>query len=147
MLFGSPTRTATVFTVTALMLIEMIMHGPILKEGNSIGELTPMRHTSITPEERYTTLVKALLRNPEATYSRNSLWVGRKMFAFSSKGKLIVKLPQQRVYALVTSEKVRTLRPRQRPTPERMASLEPTQERHWLQLAREAMKFAASKAE
>ena len=57
----------------------------------------------LSTDDPYAALVKKLLRYREVTYSRNSLWVGRRMFAFSSKDNLILKLPENRVDELISS--------------------------------------------
>ena len=67
--------------------------------------------STMTPEERYTIIVRTLTRNPIVTRPKNkkgfgssALWTGGKMFAFlSSKGELVVKLPRERVDTLVVS--------------------------------------------
>jgi len=95
-------------------------------------------------DDPYAALVKKLLRYREVTYSRNSLWVGRKMFAFSSKDNLILKLPEKRLDELVSfGEGTRYDRGRGKTQGEWLA-VKPTCSTS-LRLAKEAMKFAASK--
>lgn len=67
-----------------------------------------MSHPSRTAEDRFATIVEELLGNPDVTppsgtgFGSSGLKVGGKIFAMlSSKGKFVVKLPQQRVNALI----------------------------------------------
>jgi TfoX/Sxy family transcriptional regulator of competence genes len=106
----------------------------------------------MTREERYETVVKALLQNSEVSQSKkkgfgsNSIWAKRRIFAMlSSEGKFVVKLPEQRVDALVASgDGERWDAGKRRPMKEWFA-VAPKSEMEWLSLAREAMAFAASK--
>jgi hypothetical protein len=66
------------------------------------------------------------------------------MFAFSSKDNLVVKLPQERVDALVASGKGKRHDPGRGRVQREWLAVKPTHETSLL-LAKEAMKFAASK--
>lgn len=112
---------------------------------------------SITPEERFATLVDAFLDNPVVTPPSDGMQPGRKkfgssalkvqdkIFAMLSDGKLVVKLPKQRVNALITSGQGGPFDPRRdgRIMKEWIA-IEPDSDEHWLALAREAMEFVSS---
>jgi len=98
----------------------------------------------LSTDDSYAALVKKLLRYREVTYSRNSLWVGRKMFAFSSKDSLILKLPEKRVDELVSSGEGTRYDPGRGKIQREWLAVKPTRSTS-LRLAREAMKFAASK--
>ena len=64
-----------------------------------------------TPEERYATIVEALLSSSDVTFGSSgkkgfgssALKINNKTFAMFVKGKLVVKLPRQRVDALMAS--------------------------------------------
>lgn len=66
------------------------------------------------------------------------------MFAFSSKNNLVVKLPQERVDALVASREGKRFDPGRGRVQREWLAVKPTRETS-LRLAREAMKFAASR--
>ncbi len=112
-----------------------------------------MSRPHITPEELYATIAKALVKNPDVTQSQkkgfgsSALWINGRIFALlSSKHEFVVKLPKQRVDALVASGEGKRFDPRHdgRLMKEWMALGETSEER-WLPLAKEAMKFTASK--
>jgi len=63
-----------------------------------------MSHPPITPEERFATIVEALLSNPDVTppsdgpqskkgFGSSGLRINNKIFAMLVKDKLVVKLP------------------------------------------------------
>ena len=70
-----------------------------------------MSHPPITPEEHYATIAEALLGDADVTlgssgkvgFGSSALKVSGKIFAMLVKGKLAVKLPRQRVDALIAS--------------------------------------------
>ncbi len=113
-----------------------------------------MSHTPITPEDRYATLVDALLSSADVTlgsagkkgFGSSALQVGGKIFAMLTGGRLVVKLPRQRVDTLVASGNGTRFDPRGdgRLMREWLA-VEPTSNEEWLLLASEAMRFVASK--
>ncbi len=113
-----------------------------------------MNDAPITLEDRYATLVDALLGSADVTlgsagkkgFGSSALQVGGKIFAMLAGGKLVVKLPRQRVDALVAAGDGERFDPRRdgRLMREWLA-VEPTSDVEWLTLAREAMEFVASK--
>jgi hypothetical protein len=111
-----------------------------------------MSHPSITPEERYATIVAALLSNPDVTlgssgkkgFGSSALQINNKIFAMLSKGKLVVKLPQQRVDALIAAGAGERFDPGHGRLMKEWITVDPTSEVEWLPLAREAMAFVAS---
>ncbi len=113
-----------------------------------------MSHTPITPDDRYATLVDALLGSADVTlgspgtkgFGSSALQISGKIFAMLAGGKLVVKLPRPRVDALVASGDGARFDPRHdgRLMKEWLA-VEPTSDVEWLPLAREAMEFVASK--
>ena len=108
-----------------------------------------MSHPPITPEERYTTIVEALLSDSDVTQSKmfgsSGLSIGGKVFAMLVKGKLVVKLPKPRVDVLIASGEGERFDPGHGRLMKEWLTVEPTSEEGWLPLAREAMEFVASK--
>ena len=116
-----------------------------------------MAHPSITPEERFATIVEELLGNPGVTppadetgakkgFGSSGLKIHDKIFAMLVRGKLVVKLPKSRVDALVASGNGERFDPRHDGRlMKEWVTIEPTAEEEWLPLAREAMEFVATK--
>ncbi|HEX5440591.1 MAG TPA: hypothetical protein VFW76_06885 [Ktedonobacterales bacterium] len=109
-----------------------------------------MSQPTITPEERYATLVEEFLGDQDVErsgkgFGSDALKVRGKIFAMLSQGHLVVKLPRQRVDALVASGDGERFDPRRdgRVMKEWLA-LAPTSPLEWLSLAREARAFVAS---
>jgi hypothetical protein len=108
-----------------------------------------------TPEERYAALVEALVGKSDVTrsadlprskrFGSSELRVNNKIFALLSKGKLVVKLPRQRVDALIASGDGQRFDPGHGRLMKEWLTLEPASAQGWLPLAREAMEFVASK--
>src|SRR5260370_30466793 len=76
------------------------------------SEATPenVSHPPITPEERFATIVEALLSNADVTppsdgkgFGSSGLKIHNKIFAMPVGGKLVVKLPKPRVESLIAS--------------------------------------------
>jgi hypothetical protein len=76
-------------------------------------------------------------------FGTKGLKVARKMFAFGSKGRLIVKLPQSRVDELVFAGRGRRFEPSRGRTMKEWLAVPRTAQAAWLPLAREALNFAA----
>lgn len=114
-----------------------------------------MSYAPTTPEERFAALVAAFRDNPDVTspdgpharkgFGSSGLKVHNKIFAMLAQGRLVVKLPRQRVDALIASGDGERFDPRRdgRLMKEWLA-LSPTSEQEWLPLAREALAFVAS---
>lgn len=109
-----------------------------------------------SPERRYATIVEALLSHPGVTHageparskqrfgSRGELKARGRIFTFFSKGKLVVKLPRQRVDTLIATGRGERYDPGHgRLMKEWLAA--PSSDEGWLSLAREALAFVASK--
>lgn len=112
-----------------------------------------MKHPPITPEDRYATIVDALLSSADVTlgspgkkgFGSSALQVRGKIFAMLVKGALVVKLPQQRVDALIASGEGERFDPRHDGRLMReWLTVELTPDDGWLPLAREAMEFVAA---
>jgi len=118
------------------------------------SEATPenVSHPPITPEERFATIVEALLSNADVTppsdgkgFGSSGLKIHNKIFAMLVEGKLVVKLPKPRVDALIASGDGERFDPRHDGRlMKEWVTVEPTSEEEWLNLAREAMEFVAS---
>lgn len=116
-----------------------------------------MSQSPITPEERFATIVEALLSNPDVTppshepqskkrFGSSELKIHHKIFAMLVKGKLVVKLPQSRVDELIASGVGERFDPRHDGRlMKEWVTVEPTSEEEWLPLAREALEFVALK--
>ena len=109
-----------------------------------------MSQPTITPEEHYVALVEEFLGEQDVEQSgkgfgSDALKVRGKIFAMLSQGRLVVKLPRQRVDALVASGDGERFDPRHdgRLMKEWLA-LAPTSQVEWLSLAREARAFVAA---
>ncbi len=116
-----------------------------------------MSNPTITPEERFATIVEELLSNPDVTppsdgpqsknrFGSSGLKIHNKIFAMLVRGRLVVKLPKPRVDALVAAGEGERFDPRHDGRlMKEWVTLEPMSEEDWLPLAREAMEFVASK--
>ena len=79
--------------------------------------------------------------------SRGQLKVNNRIFAFVSKGRLVVKIPRHRVDALVAAGEAERFDPGHGRLMKEWLALRPTSELGWLPLAREAMEFVAGMLE
>jgi TfoX/Sxy family transcriptional regulator of competence genes len=113
-----------------------------------------MSQTTVTPEEHCAAIVETLLRSVAVTlgspgrkgFGSSGLWCHGRIFAMLSDGRLVVKLPRQRVDALVAAEAGERFDPRHDGRlMKEWLTVEPTSEEGWLPLAKEAMEFVASK--
>jgi len=114
-----------------------------------------MSYPPVTPEERYAAVVAAFRGNPAITmpggpqakrgFGSSELKINNKIFAMLVRDRLVVKLPRQRVDALIASGDGERFDPRRdgRLMKEWLA-LAPASEQEWLPLAREALEFVAS---
>ena len=106
------------------------------------------------PEAHFERVVEALRRNPEVAigsqkrgFGSSALKVNGKIFAMqSSKGELVLKLPKERVDELVASRNGRRFEPDPGRVMKQWFVAEPRLYENWLSLAREALRFVASRA-
>jgi TfoX/Sxy family transcriptional regulator of competence genes len=108
---------------------------------------------TITPEQRFAAVAEALLSHPGVTlgspekrgFGSSALQVNGKIFAMVSQERLVVKLPRQRVDALLASGAGERFSPRHdgRLMKEWLA-VAPSYTEPWLPLVREALEFVAS---
>lgn len=115
-----------------------------------------MSEPTVSAVERFAAIVDTLLDQPGVTHSSDgsqpakgfgssALKVRGKIFAMLVRGRLVVKLPRQRVDALAASGEGERYDPRRDGRlMKEWVTLEPTSE-EWLSLAREAMGFVGSR--
>lgn len=103
----------------------------------------------ISPEDRYENLVDELVGTAGVTPPRGGSGFGRtalrfhdKIFAMLVRGRLVVKLPPERVEALVAGGEGDRFDANQGRPMREWFSLDPSSSRGWLSLAREALDFA-----
>ena len=104
----------------------------------------------MTPDERFETLVDALVAIPDITppgqsrgFGSHALRYRKRIFAMLVRGRLVVKLPKARVDALVESgDGVRFDANKGTPMKEWFA-VDQASDLPWLPLAHEALDFAA----
>lgn len=110
-----------------------------------------MGDTINTSEECYAKLVQTFLSQPNVTqegqgFGSSALKVRGKIFAMLVRGRLVVKLSQHRVDALIASEVGERYDPRRDGRlMKEWLSLASISEEDWLSYAREALEFVASK--
>jgi TfoX/Sxy family transcriptional regulator of competence genes len=106
----------------------------------------------VSPEERYAALVETFLHGDSGAtpstrrgFGSDALWIRGSIFAMLSRGRLVVKLPRQRVDALVASGDGERFDPGHGRLMKDWLSVGPGLDDRWLDLAREALEFVASK--
>lgn len=112
-----------------------------------------MRHSPLTPDERFAAIVAALLNEPGVTppqpgrsFGSNGLKAGGKIFAMLTGGRLVLKLPRGRVDALIAAGQGTHFDPRKNGrVMKEWFALEPSSHEDWLLLAREALAFVGPK--
>ena len=108
-----------------------------------------MGEAIVTPEERYITLVEAFLQYPGVVqegkgFGSSALKIGGKIFAMLVRGRLVVKLPRQRVDALIASGHGERFDPGHGRIMKEWLTIDQTAESKWQALATEAMEFVGS---
>ena len=114
-----------------------------------------MSDPSTNPEDRYAAIVEALVGEPGVTHSSDvlgskqgfgssALKVNGKIFAMLVKGRLVVKLPRERVEAVIAAGDGERFDPGHGRLMKEWVSLDPRSEQDWLPLASEAMGFVGS---
>lgn len=104
---------------------------------------------NFTPQAQYTLVVETLCSNPDVTQSKKrglgaGLRIHGKVFAMLAKGKLVVKLPQQRVQALIAAGEGEPYYAGNGRMTKEWVAIDPTSAAEWLPLASEAMEFVAT---
>ena len=108
----------------------------------------------MTTEEEFRKIVGALKRRPGVSvgeakkgFGAGTLCVGGKIFAMiSSKGGFVVKLPKERVDALVASKTGVRFEPARGRVMKEWLVVDPGLSSEWLSLAREALKFVGGRS-
>jgi hypothetical protein len=103
---------------------------------------------SLSPEERFEAVVEELVRRPGVTppspgngFGSNGLKVDNRIFAMLVRGRLVVKLPCQRVDALADGGEGDRYDPGHGRIMKEWLILAPDSEQDWLDLAEEALMF------
>ncbi len=79
-------------------------------------------------------------------FGTSALKVGGKIFAFLSEGNLVVKLPRERVDALIASRTGKPFDARRGKVMKEWVAIAPEQSRRWARLAEEARTFVSAAA-
>ena len=106
----------------------------------------------MTKEARFKKIASSLKRSPKVSlghskkgFGSSALCVREKIFAMiSSKGGFVVKLPKERVDALVAAGAGGRFEPAHGRVMKEWLVVDPESDADWLSLAREAMKFVAA---
>lgn len=97
--------------------------------------------------DRYRGDPSVTLPSPKGgTFGASGLKVDGKIFAMLSRGELVVKLPRERVEALVESGKARRFDPGHGRVMKEWATVGTDQSRQWAKLAEEARQFIAGRS-
>jgi hypothetical protein len=106
-------------------------------------------------ESEFTRLAEALSKDPRVDapsvagakgFGSKGLKVCRKLFAFESKGRLVVKLPRDRVESLSSSGTGKPFDPGHGRIMKEWVAIDVVRRSLWPPLAREALEFAARNA-
>ncbi len=108
-----------------------------------------------TPEEQYATLVDALIGEPDVAlgsagkkrFGASTLQVNGKIFAMLVNDTLVLKLPRQRVDALIEAGEGERFVPGHGRAMKEWVTIATTVGERWLPLAREALTFVGQTAE
>jgi hypothetical protein len=114
-----------------------------------------MTHPSLSPEERFARVVEELLGTPGVTppedgpgrkgFGSLALKIHNKIFAMLVRERLVVKLPQRRVDALIAAGEGERFDPKKNgQLMKEWIVIEPASKVEWLALAKEAMEYVAS---
>lgn len=97
---------------------------------------------------RFAPIIKAFHSNAEVSLARmfgsTGLKVSGKVFAMIVKGDLVVKLPKERVEALISAKLGKYFDPGHGRLMKEWVAIKPTAEAQWLKLAKEAQRFVGS---
>lgn len=108
-----------------------------------------LNQTLMSPDELFGYVVEALHNHSRITESKmfgsRGLKVDGKVFAFLYKGKLVVKLPQERVKAMVAYGDGEFFDPGHGRIMKEWVAVKPPGKDQWITLAEDARSFVASK--
>lgn len=104
-------------------------------------------HPAATVDKLLAPLIKKFLDDPKVSQGRmfgaTGLKVAGKVFAMLVKGKLVVKLPKERVDRIVTSGRGEYFDPGHGRPMKEWVAMGPQHKRQWLKLSQEARGFVA----
>lgn len=108
-----------------------------------------MSQPTVTPEDQYASIVDALVGEPDVTpgtpgtkrFGASALQVRGKIFAMLVNDRLVVKLPRQRVDAIVAAGEGERFTPAHGRVMKEWVTVESASAERWLPLAREALAF------
>jgi hypothetical protein len=123
----------------------------------SNAEISRATSEADSADVRFAAIVEALLGEPGVTppdmrsgasrgFGSNALKVNNKIFAFVSGGRLVVKLPRQRVEALCASGDGQRWDPGHGRLMKEWLAVEPTSNQDWLALAKVALAFVGARS-
>ncbi len=109
-----------------------------------------MTATAPTPEEAlFASVIDSLIGQPKITQAKmfgaTGLKVGGKVFSMVHKGRLVVKLPAERVAALIKSGDGAPFDPGHGRLMKEWVAVKPMAKSSWIKLAEEARDFVGSK--
>lgn len=111
-----------------------------------------MSESPVAPEERFASVVAALIGRSDVTlgvaekkrFGSSALTTGGKIFAMLVKGRLVVKLPRQRVDTLLAEGGGERFDPGHGRLMKEWLAVDLVSHERWLPLAVEAQEFVAS---
>jgi hypothetical protein len=123
----------------------------------SSAEISRGASQADSAEARFAAIVEALLGEPGVTppddragtsrgFGSNALKVNNKIFAFTSGGWLVVKLPGRRVEELCASGDGKRWDPGHGRLMKEWLALDPASNQSWLTLAKEALAFVGARS-
>ncbi len=107
------------------------------------------KRANVSAEDCYRTLAARYVdkgAEPSKGFGSNALKVNGKIFASLTKGRLLLKLPEMRVEALVASNKGTRFSTGAGRTKREWVTVGPASEREWLALAAEARAYVKAEA-
>ena len=112
-----------------------------------------MSHPTKDPVDRYDAIVEAFLRAegvtfgpPGTGFGASALKITNKIFAMLWKGRLVVKLPRERVDTFIAAGDGQRFDPGHGRLMKEWLAVNPTSEVDWLALAREARTFVGARS-
>ena len=120
---------------------------PAKKQASRMAPTSKSSSPGSEPELLFEKLSAAFLGDPRITPSKmfgaTGLMVGGKAFSMVYKGNLVIKLPKERVDALVSSGVGERFEPGTGRTMKEWLAVPPSQKSQWLKLSEEAHDFVS----
>lgn len=121
---------------------------PRKSSAKSTGQAKPRTPEQIAADALFQVVIDELGVHPNVGTAKMfggiSLTIGGKGFAMSYKGRLVLKLPQDRVQALVAGGEGAPFDPGSGRVMKEWVAVSASNERQWIELAREAQCFVES---